>query len=276
MSNKQIETLEAVEQKVVYFLDDELVAARAKDGHIYVSLRHLCQALGLDRYGQVQRIQRQTILDQGHYYIEIETAGGQQTANMLRVDLVPLWLSGVSTRSLKQDEVRAKLERYQAEAAKVLWEAFQDGRLTTQTNLDDLLHSDSPAAQAYKMAAAIMRMAQQQLLLEAQIETHARHLQDHDSRLDGYDARLEEIEIVLGNPDRHINPEQAMQISQAVKAVAHELGKRSGRNEYGGVYGEMYRRFEINSYKHLPAKRFTEALEWLNQWLQSLLSDNPF
>jgi anti-repressor protein len=129
MSNKQIETLEAVEQKVVYFLDDELVAARAKDGHIYVSLRHLCQALGLDRYGQVQRIQRQTILDQGHYYIEIETAGGQQTANMLRVDLVPLWLSGVSTRSLKQDEVRAKLERYQAEAAKVLWEAFQDGRL---------------------------------------------------------------------------------------------------------------------------------------------------
>ena len=33
-------------------------------------------------------------------------------------------------------------------------------------------------------------------------------------------------------------PEQASQISQAVKAVAMELSKQSGRNEYGGVYGE--------------------------------------
>jgi hypothetical protein len=269
MSSNEITTLEAIEQKVVYFLEDELVAARATDGHIYVSLRHLCQALGLDRYGQVQRIQRQLVLSQGHYYIEIETAGGQQTANMLRVDLVPLWLSGISTRSLKQADIRAKLERYQAEAAKVLWEAFQDGRLTTSTTLDDLLTSDSPAAQAYKMAAAIMRMAQQQLLLEAQLENHTSQLLDHESR-------LESIESQLGDPGQHVTPEQAMQISQAVKAVAQELGKRTKRNEYGGVYGELYRRYGINSYKALPKNSFDDARNWLNEWLQSLISDSPF
>ncbi|MCP5094319.1 MAG: hypothetical protein GY943_02070 [Chloroflexi bacterium] len=51
------------------------------------------------------------------------------------------------------------------------------------------------------------------------------------------------IEGQLGDTAHHITPEQAMQISQAVKAVAHELGKRSKRNEYGGVYGELYRRY---------------------------------
>jgi hypothetical protein len=68
-SSIEITTLEAIEQKVICFLEDELVAARAEDGHIYVSLRHLCQALGLDRYGQVQRVQRQIVLNRGHYYI---------------------------------------------------------------------------------------------------------------------------------------------------------------------------------------------------------------
>lgn len=67
-----------------------------------------------------------------------------------------------------------------------------------------------------------------------------------------------------------------MQISQAVKAVAHELGKRTKRNEYGGVYGELYRRYNINSYKILPKSKFEDALNWLNEWLQSMISDSPF
>lgn len=95
------QTLQAIMQKNVYFLDDELVAVRAIDEHIYVSIRHLCAALGLDRYGQVQRIRRQPVLNDGHYQIEIETDGGKQTTNMLRVDLVPLWLSGINTNRIR-------------------------------------------------------------------------------------------------------------------------------------------------------------------------------
>ena len=39
-----------------------------------------------------------------------------------------------------------------------------------------------------------------------------------------------------------------------------KMGEKSGRNEYGGVYGELYRRFGITSYKLLPAKRLQEAM----------------
>jgi hypothetical protein len=70
--------------------------------------------------------------------------------------------------------------------------------------------------------------------------------------------------------------DRASQISQAVKAVAMKLSEQSGRNEYGGVYGELYRKFSITSYKLLPAKKFEEAMNWLTEWHQSMVGDEPF
>ena len=88
--------------------------------------------------------------------------------------------------------------------------------------------------------------------------------------------RLETIEAQLGNPEREITKAQAMELSQAVKSVAMALGKQTGRNEFGGVYGELYRRYEINSYKQMPTHKFDDAMKFLNDWLQSLVSDAPF
>jgi ferritin-like metal-binding protein YciE len=157
------------------------------------------------------------------------------------------------------------LERFQREAAKVLWEAFRDGRLTLSEPFDDLLEAqaDSPDVQAYKMAMAIMKMAQQQIILRQQIESHATQLGDHEHR-------IETIEATLGDSARHLSAVQASRISQAVKAIALELGKRSGRNEFGGVYGELYRRFEIAGYRELPAAKYDEAMNFLRQWFSSL------
>jgi ferritin-like metal-binding protein YciE len=112
-------------------------------------------------------------------------------------------------------------------------------------------------------------MARQQILLEAQIESHTTQLVDHENR-------LEQLEEQLGETGRHITTEQASRISQAVKLIAMELSKRSGRNEYGGVYGELYRKFSITSYKELPADKYDEAAAFLKEWYQSLTDDSPF
>jgi len=268
MTDRTQNAIMMIEQKTVDFYGDELIALRGNDRQIYVSVSHLCSILEINRRSQVRRIRDHTVLADGYLLGGVETAGGQQTMGLLRVDLVPLWLTGLDTRRVAP-EIKEKLERYQREAAKVLWEAFQEGRLTMATSIDELLETESPAAQAYKMASAIMQMARQQLLLESQVGAHTAQLAE-------YGKRLETIEEQLGDPGQHITPEQAMQISQAVKAVAHELGKNSRRNEYGGVYGELYRRYSINSYKALPKSKFDDALNWLNNWLQSLISDTPF
>ena len=67
-----------------------------------------------------------------------------------------------------------------------------------------------------------------------------------------------------------ITEDQASQISQAVKAVALAIGKKSGRNEFGAIYGELYRKFGIASYKQLPARRFQEAMRFLAEWHESV------
>jgi len=260
--------IQVVEQKVVKLYNDELLAVKAGDNQVYVSINQMCEVLGISAPMQRRRVRSHEILSEGYALGIVMTEGGKQQAAMLRVDLVPLWLIGIQINSVRED-VRPKLKLFIQRAADVLAEAFQEGRLTTDPAFEDLLDGNTPAAQAYKMAVAIMKMARQQLMLETQLDTHATQLLEHEQR-------LEAIESQLGTPEQYVTPEQAMQISQAVKAVAHELGKRSKRNEYGGVYGELYRRYSVNSYKALPKSKFDDALNWLNEWLQSLISDTPF
>ena len=261
--------LTVTEQREVAFYEDNLMAVRASDGRIYTAISQMCDALGLDAQAQRRRMERHAILSKGVKGVaNLATPGGIQSAYVLRTDLVPLWLSGVRVSAVKE-ELREKLTRFQEEAASVLWEAFQEGRLTSDVDFDELLTTDSQAVQAYKMLQAMMKLARNQILIEARIGAQDTQLADHEQR-------LEEIESTLGDPGRHITPEQASQISQAVKAVALTLSKASGSNQYGAVYGELYRKFGITSYKLLPSKRFKEAMDFLTEWNNSLVGDEPF
>ena len=261
-------SLTVIEQREVSFYEDELTAVRATDGHIYVSVKNLCDALGVDRASQVRRIKRQAILTDAYKGGAILTSpskegigGGTQQSGLIRVDAVPLFLTGISIKSVRQ-EIRPKLERFQREAAKVLWEAFQQGRLTADLDFDALLAQDTPEAQAYKMAQAVLQLARNQLLMRSQLADH--------------EQRLETIEAQLGDAGRNVTPDQASQISQAVKTVALALGKKTGRNEFGAVYGELYRKFGITGYKMLPARRFDEAMKFLTDWHENLAGTLPF
>lgn len=257
-------------QKQVLFYDDEITAVlveQADEKVIYVPVRPICDFLGVSPTGQRDRIFRDPVLSEVVTNIRVTRSQDQARSVMaLPLDYISGWLFGINANRVKT-EVRDRLIRYQRECHKVLANAFREGQLTADPTLEDLLRADSPAAQAYRMAEAIMKMARQQLLLESELEAQR-------GILDNHTERLESIEIQLGNPSRQISPEQATQISQAVKTIALELGKRSGRNEYGGVYGELYRRFDINSYKLLPASKFDAAMGWLNQWLQTLTQED--
>jgi hypothetical protein len=261
-----------VEQKSVVFYEDELTAVRAKDGHVYVVLAHMCEALGIDAQGQARRIRRHKVLDNGLTWVDILSTQGDQSqrrrAQVLRVDLVPLWLSGIRANSVNE-EIRPKLEKFQETAAAVLWEAFQEGRLTTDPDFDTLIQQASQdAVEAYQIAQAMVKLARNQIMLEAKLNSH-------DELLADYGRRLETIEADLHQEERYISESQATDISQAVRAIAFEISKTSGANEYGRCWGEFYRKFGVSKYRHLPISRFDEAMTWLNAWYKDL-TGNPF
>lgn len=264
-----------IEQKDVLFYEDEITAVRViQEGvvQIFVPIRPIVELLGLDWSGQLRRTRNDPVLSNEIENVIVNTAGGPQEMPCLPLDMLNGWLFGINASRVTKQEVRDRLIRYQKDCYRVLYEAFEEGRLSTgaDATFDELLQqSGSEAVEAYRMLQAMIKLARNQVIIEG-------HLDRQDVRLEDHEQRLEEIESTLGDPKRHVTPEQASQISQAVKAVAMELSKRTGRNEYGGVYGELYRRFEITSYKLLPANRFKEAMSFLTEWHQSLTGDAPF
>lgn len=261
--------LQPTEQKTVLFRDDEITAVIA-NGRVYVPLRTICNNLGVAWSAQRQRILRDPVLaeEMTPMIVTITGTGQQVEAQCLPLEFLNGWLFGINANRVAED-VRDDLIAYQKECYQVLYEATQDGRLTTDadTDIEALLSQDSPAAQAYQMAMAVVRLARQQLIMEARLDTAVTTLTEHGERLD-------QLEAAVGG--KHVTEAQAAQISQAVKAVAMALGKKTKRNEFGGVYGELYRKFSVSSYKAIPQRRFDEVMAFLNEWLQSQISDNPF
>jgi hypothetical protein len=257
--------MQVMVQKEVEFYDDRLTAARADDGRIYVSVAEVCGVLGLDRPSQQRRIREHDVLGEGLVQLALDTAGGRQAVYMLRHDLVPLWLAGVQGRAVR-DDVRPKLKTFQLRAAQVLAEAFTDGRLTAEGEASDALSGVSvETAQAVEIARAVFALARAQAALEARL----------GGRLEAVEGRLETIEAAMGNKARLITEEQATALSQAVKAVAMALGKASGRNEFGQVWSNLYRRYGVAAYRQLPARRFDEAMKWLDQWYAEATAAEP-
>ena len=129
----------------------------------------------------------------------------------------------------------------------------------------DLFAGVSPETiQAVQLAQAVLALARNQAMLEARLS----------GRIEAVESRLETVEEALTPANRYVTPDQASQISQAVKAVALAIGKKSGRNEFGAVYGELYRKFGITGYKQLPARRFQEAMRFLTEWHENV-TDAP-
>jgi hypothetical protein len=270
MSNDK--ALAPLEEKRVLFYDDEITAVLVNvDGRqqIYIPLRPLCERLGVTWPSQLNRVNRDPVLAKKLQGVFItNTPGGRQEMSCLPLDYLNGWLFGINASRVKE-EIRAKLIRYQEECYRVLAEAFREGRLSSDATFDELLQSDSDAVQAYKMALAVVKLARNQIVLEARLDEQGQNLVV-------YGERLDQIEAKLGDTGQTVTEEQASQISQAVKAVAIALGKQSKRNEFGGVYGEFYRRFGITSYKLLPARHFDKAMRFLTDWHQSVVGEAPF
>lgn len=262
--------MNSVLQKVVSFHGDQLIGVQTEDGTVYAPFNRLCENLGLQRAGQTQRIQRHTVLTDALVMLSIETAGGAQHVQCLRIDALPLWLSGVQASRVKE-ELREKLIRYQKEAAVVLWQAFKPQILVEP---DDTLAPSTDAelaqlAQIAEMGRAITRMAEEQLEIRRRLDLAARAFQGIRHDITDVQVRLGVLEDKL-HPAAYITDTQAAEVSNKVKALAELLtGKDASKNHYQGIFGELYRRYGVSSYKTIRLEQYEAVLTFLEDWRKS-------
>ncbi len=254
-----------VVQEIIFY-EDLLPVALIED-KAYVALRPIADYLEVDWSGQRQRLQRDEVLHRHSSPITMTGADGKKREMLcLELEYLPGWLFGISPSRVKP-EIAPKLVRYREECFKVLWRAFQA----------DLPHAPSPTptsstalTQVRDLALAVAQMAEQQIELQGQVIT--------------VNARVDRAAVVVGDlqrrlssvehrmlPSAVISEEQAAEISTTVKALAELMaGKDAGKNHYQGIFGELYRRFGISSYKLIRQEDYQQVLTFLSDWRTSL------
>jgi hypothetical protein len=242
--------------RITFYGEDILAVLELEPNETYVPIAGLCEVLGLARAAEERRAQGHTVLGGGAQVFEVEHEdGASERALCLRVDLVPLWLSGLDA-TLVRAELRPRLELFQRETASVLWQSFRPQGFGPEDALLPERHQQSPAEWAYGAALTQATLARHQMLIERQLDARA--------AFDGADP------FAAGGG---VDDPQAELLARAVRRVALAAQERTRRNEYPGMYSGLHRQFSISSYRRTPPARLHEALEWLDRWRGDLMGE---
>ena len=118
------------QQQVVLVEGEEVTAVRVEGAgegkDIFLPLRPMCAALGIDYSGQTQRIRRHDVMAEGLRRVRIETGGGGQVFLCLELESTLMWLATVEGRRVKES-LRQRLHLYQRWVFKRVSEAFAAG-----------------------------------------------------------------------------------------------------------------------------------------------------
>lgn len=153
-----------LEIKTVQFNGVNLIGIKTLDGNVYTVIKTICEDLGLNTRGQVQRIQRDEILSLGACILHLPSPGGIQETFCLNVNKLPFWLTGISSNKCKP-EIREQLLEFKLKADKKLSELFVNYEGMKQETIKNLL----PTNYIQALEALLESEKQkQQLLLESE------------------------------------------------------------------------------------------------------------
>lgn len=294
---------DALEQRVVPFMGDDLAAARTEAGGIYLSLPGICRALGLTAQAQLRRITRTPNLRRALRRIPLETRGGPQIVNCLRLDKVALWLAGVETLSVKE-QYRAKIEAYQEELAPLAMQVFMRSvgiapapqpsappAPTAPPNSQLAERVAEIAEQMDALTSVLMFMREHMNAQLAQLASNHEQINSLSGRLDDAVTLLEmlttrqqsEPKNALGTqPAPNLTTAHIRAIQEQIDRMVQETRRLPSPLSHFMIYGRLKRRFHASSYREIPDDRYEEILDFLLDELRRALNgeepeqDNPF
>lgn len=259
-----IEEEAAIDQRVVPFMGDELIAAMTASETIYISLNGLCTALGINYRAQLLRSQRTPTLAKGLRRIPLKTSGGVQRISCLRVDKVALWLAGIESGRIKE-QFRAKIEAYQEELAPVATRVFMHVMgITAPPSTDPRI---TALTEQYEVLVAAASFIAEHM---SELATLPEQVQGVSGQLDQAVQLLESLagDVQQLKREQTISPAQKRKISDAVDRIVADSTGQPGQLKQGQVYAAIYRRFQVSSYGEIPATRFEEVMKFLRDLWQ--------
>lgn len=116
--------------KTVTFNNVSMLGIQTESGKIFTSVKRICEDLGIDFSGQLQRIKKDEVLIRGVEFISIPSNSGLQDVFCIDIEYLPLWLTKIKPSKCKE-EVRPLLIDFQLKAKDILAQAFLNNEKTS-------------------------------------------------------------------------------------------------------------------------------------------------
>lgn len=189
------------------FHNDTLIAHRSEDGDVFVALRPICNSMGIDFSGQLQKMKRQPWATVG----ELHTVGADgKTRDMTSVNrkTLTMWLATIDASRLKDEQARRNVIVYQKEAAEALDQYFNEGGAIRVSGTD----SDEDI-----MARAV-------LVAQKTIERKNQQLQAKDAQIKMLEPKAKALDNFTNVPD-------ALLVRDAAKLLSNDSNIQIGEHE---------------------------------------------
>lgn len=253
------------EQLPVTYFGGVVLAVRHPDGTIYLSIRDLCHVIGLNRSSQMRRLRSHADLSQGLSRFLVQSAGGPQAQEFLALEKVPAWLLGVTARA--SDAVRDRLSYLQTYLVREVYAAFarlaglpeQESRQIE--DLEELRRLDN------SLDALVARQAQ----IEASQERAREAWRDLATQIRAITDRLTTLEQ---QAEGTLTRGQRGHLYQLVQAWGSAKAEREARLSkaaaFQTVWAALKARFRVARYEDIPAARYREAVQFVQDAYRAL------
>lgn len=251
---------EPIETLVITFFEHPCFTARLADGTIALSIRDLCDAIGLRLYSQLRRLRADPDLAEGVVRLRVPTAGGIQEQDFLILEFVAAWVS-TTDRSRASEIVQERLRYLRIFSIRHVNDAIAqaaglpEGPSRNIEDLRDLSRYDE----------AIRGITQQQRALEESQDKARQAWRDHEQRLRTIEAQLAEA-VVLSRSQRGM----IYQLVQAWAQARVERDRITSAAAFAGCWSAIKARYKVAKYEDIRATQFDDCIVYIQRAYQQL------
>lgn len=255
------------EQLPITLFEGVVLAARASDGRIYISLRDICDVLGLRVSGQRRRIQADEALHLTTF--RVQTGGQFRDLDFLLLEDVPVWLLGVQRVRVSEgaQERFSYVKQYLVSAVQRAFAelaGLPDAPSSEIEELTDLDRIDQAFAQ-------LAEFGRRQSEVEESLKRARGAFRDLRSLLNDIHERVRELEH---QAKATLNPTQRGTVYQMVQQWGEARAERDPKLTSGtGIrkcWGELNAAFGVSTYTQLPAGRYNEIVSYIKDHYRAI------
>ncbi len=250
--------MKIVEQYPFHFADADFEIYWTDQRILILPMRQLCDALGLNLPGQLERIKRDVVLAKQLYMVRAmvtrsDGVSSEQEIACIGYRRFDYWMGTIDHMRVKPEQ-RERLILFKEELADAVYAYFRSQRLPEDI-LAELDAVQPPAVQKYHK------------LLDQASQLHT-EVEKHETRLGGLEDRVIKLEARLVGTD-FISREQAKQYLDAVGLLGDLMKKTKPKlaSPYAVIHNDVKNFFHVPSYQLIPSPEFDKVMEYLaKQW----------